>query len=117
MAGLNLSHRRIDETNPAFAADELRPRLGRRHVPWNPLGPLSVSVGPRFSHGVYPQDNEFDRRDLDVGIKWVPDGASTLNARLSLTQQTFDVSEDRDFRCHRLISWTAGHRQTQFRPC
>ena len=116
VAGLNLSHRRIDETNPAFAADELRLDSAGANVLWNPLGPLSVSVGPRFSHGVYPQDSEFDRRDLDVGIKWVPDAASTLNARLSLTRQTFDVSEDRDFRgATGLISWTwQATAKTQF---
>ncbi|MFI4928830.1 MAG: hypothetical protein ACHP83_01230 [Burkholderiales bacterium] len=117
VAGLDLSHRRVDETAAPFAADELRLDSAGANVLWNPLGPLSVSVGPRFSHGRYPQAvdlgggvlqaEEFDRRDLDVGIKWVPDGASTLNARLSLTQQTFDVSGDRDFRgATGLISWT-----------
>ena len=107
VAGLNLSHRRIDETAAEFKTDELRLNSAGVNVLWNPLGPLSVSVGPRFSHGRYPlarevgvgvfQADEFDRGDLDVGIKWVPSGASTLNARLSLTRQTFDVFDDRDF--------------------
>lgn len=117
VAGLNLSHGRIDETSTQFAANELRLNSAGVNVLWNPLGPLSVSVGPRFSHGLYPKAQdlgggvfepaEFDRGDVDVGIKWVPDGASTLNGRLSLTRQTFDVSEDRDFRgVTGLISWT-----------
>ncbi|HSW25667.1 MAG TPA: hypothetical protein VLJ62_23095 [Burkholderiaceae bacterium] len=117
VAGLNLSHRRIDETAAEFKTDELRLNSAGLNVLWNPLGPVSVSVGPRFSHGRYPlarevapgvfQADEFDRGDLDVGLKWVPSGASTLNARLSLTRQTFDVFEDRDFEgATGLISWT-----------
>lgn len=117
VAGLNLSRGRIDETAAEFASSEQRVDSAGVNVLWNPSGPLSVSVGPRFSHGRYPQArelagggfeaDEYDRRDLDFGIKWVPDGASTLNARLSLTRQTFDVLGDRDFEgATGLLSWT-----------
>ncbi|HSB22608.1 MAG TPA: hypothetical protein VLE94_05800 [Burkholderiaceae bacterium] len=117
VAGLTLAHRRIDETAPQFVSSELRVDSAGANLLWNPLGPVSLSIGPRFSHGRYPQArdlgdgaflaDEFDRRDLDFGLKWVPDGASTLNARLSLTRQTFDVLEDRDFDgATGLVSWT-----------
>lgn len=105
--GLNLAHRRIDYSAPEYADDQLRVDSVGGHVLWNPLGPLSVSLGPRVSRGRYPQArdlgggdfeaDEFDRQDVDLGIKWVPTGASTLTARLSLTRQEFDVLGDRDF--------------------
>lgn len=117
VAGLTLSHRRIDYSAAEFADEQLRVDSAGAHVLWNPRGPVSVSVGPRISRGRYPQArdlgggafqaDEFERRDLDVGVKWVPDGASTVNARVSLTRQTFDVLGDRDFEgATGLLSWT-----------
>lgn len=117
VAGLNLSHKWIDESSAAFASSELRVSSVGALALWNPLGPVSVSVGPRYSRGRYPQArdlgggvfqaDEFERGDLDFGVKWVPSGASTLNARLSLTRQTFEVLDDRDFEgATGLISWT-----------
>jgi hypothetical protein len=107
VAGLNASHRRIDYSAPEYADDQLRVDSVGANVLWNPLGPVSLSLGPRVSKGRYPQArdlgggvfqaDEFDRKDIDFGIKWVATGASTLNARLSLTRQTFDVLGDRDF--------------------
>ena len=116
VAGLTLSHRSIDYSAPAYADDQLRVDSVGANVLWNPLGPVSVSVGPRVSRGRYPQArdlgggvfqaDEYDRHDIDFGVKWVPTGASTLNARLSLTRQTFDVLGDRDFSgTTGLLSW------------
>lgn len=108
VAGLTLAHRSVDYSAAAYADDQLRVDSVAANVLWNPLGPVSLSVGPRLSRGRYPQArdlgagvvqaDEFERKDLDFGVKWVPTGASTLNARLSLTHQEFDVLGDRDFK-------------------
>jgi hypothetical protein len=116
VAGLTFAHRRIDYSAPEYADDQVRVDSVGANVLWNPLGPVSVSVGPRVSRGRYPQArdlgggvfqaDEYDRHDIDFGVKWVPTGASTLNARLSLTRQEFDVLGDRDFSgATGLLSW------------
>lgn len=108
VVGMTLAHRSIDYSAAEYADDQLRVDSVGANVLWNPLGPVSLSVGPRVSRGKYPkardlgggvfQADEFDRHDIDFGVKWVPTGASTLNARLSLTRQEFDVLGDRDFK-------------------
>ena len=116
VVGLNLAHRSIDYSAPEYADDQLRVDTVGANVLWNPLGPVSLSVGPRVSRGRYPQArdlgggvfqaDEFTRHDIDFGVKWLATGASTLNARLSLTRQTFDVLGDRDFSgATGLVSW------------
>jgi hypothetical protein len=107
VAALAASYRRVDYSAPIYADEQHRIGTVGGHVQWNPLGPVSLSVGPRWSQGRYPQArdlgggvyeaDEYDRVDVDFGAKWVPTGASTLNARVSLTRQEFDVLGDRDF--------------------
>ena len=107
VAALAASYRQVDYSAPIYANEQQRIGTVGGHVQWNPLGPLSLSVGPRFSHGSYPQArdlgggefqaDEYARTDIDFGAKWVPTGASTLNARISLTRQEYDVLSDRDF--------------------
>jgi len=108
VAGLVASYRQVDYSAPVYAADEYRVASLGGYALWNPAGPLTLSFGPRFSQGRYPnalalgngqfREDQFDRRDLDFTAKYVPTGASTLTARVSLTDQEFDVATDRDFR-------------------
>ena len=107
IATMMLSHRSIDYSAAAYADDQYRLDTVGFGATWNPLGPVSISVGPRFGRGRYPQAraatgggfeaDDFTRRDLDLGVKWVATGASTLTARLSATRQRFDLLGDRDF--------------------
>lgn len=73
---------------------------------WQPVGPLSASIGPRVTRGRYPQARQtadgfqadgFDRQDIDFGLRWAASGASTLSARMSLTRQRYELLSERDF--------------------
>ena len=107
VATLALSHRDIDYSAAQYAGDRVRMDSVGVGVQWNPLGPVTVSIGPRYTRGRYPQAHidangndvvdDFVRQDLDFGVRWVASGASTLTARLSLTRQRDDVLHERDF--------------------
>lgn len=107
VANLTLSHRDIDYSADAYAGDRLRLDMIGLGVTWNPLGPVSASLGPRYTRGHYPQArtavdgsaqaDSFVRQDIDLGLRWVASGASTLTARLSLTRQRAELFRERDF--------------------
>jgi hypothetical protein len=95
VARLALGHRRVGHTAQAFELAQVRLDSIGANVQWNPLGPLSVSVGPRATRGRVPLASDgiaraFQRRDLDLGVQWVVTGQSDLRARVSLTQQRYD---------------------------
>jgi hypothetical protein len=106
-ANATLSHSSIDYSAPAYAQNELRLDSASLGAQWNPIGPLSLTLGPRFTRGRYPharamggggfEAESFDRHDLDLTLDWTTSGASSLAARLSLTLQRFDLLSDRDF--------------------
>lgn len=101
------SHRSIDYSAPAYAQDQYRLDSLGLSGQWRPLGPLSVTLGPRLTQGRFPQarlnadgsasEDRFDRYDLDLSSTWAVSGASTLTGRLSLTRQRYDLLSDRDF--------------------
>lgn len=105
-AGASLVHRRIDYSAEAYAADRHRTDSFALSATWHPLGPVSLSVGPRFTRGHYAQARRnpdgsfdadgFDRHDLDLALNWAASGASTLSARLSVTRQRYTLLTDRD---------------------
>lgn len=107
VATATLSHRSIDYSAASYADDRYRLDSVGFGVQWNPLGPLSVTVGPRFTRGRYPQartaadgtaqPDQFDRRDLDLSLNWMASGASTLSTRLSITRQQYELLSDRDY--------------------
>jgi hypothetical protein len=107
LANVTLTHRTIDYSAASYAAEEVRLDAIGLGVKWNPLGPLSVSVGPRHTRGRYPQGRAvaagdfeatgFERDDIDLGVTWVATGASTITARLSATRQQDDELSERDF--------------------
>ena len=106
VADVTLSHRDIDDSAAAYAGDRLRVDAIGLGLTWNPLGPVSASIGPRYTRGHYPQArtnadgsaeaDDFVRQDIDFGLRWVASGASTLSARLSLTRQRADRFRERD---------------------
>lgn len=107
VANTTLSHRSIDYSAAAYADDQYRLDSAGFGAQWNPLGPLSATLGPRFTRGRYPQArvaadgtaqaDQFDRRDLDMSLHWAASGASTLSARLSVTRQQYELLSDRDY--------------------
>jgi Putative beta-barrel porin 2 len=102
-ANLALSQRRVDHTALAFERERVHLQTVGASVQWMPTGPLSLSVGPRLTRGRVPLTSDgvarsFKRHDLDVGVNWVATGESVLRARISRTQQDYDVPEQGDFR-------------------
>jgi hypothetical protein len=94
-AHLALSHRRAEYTAVAFELQRVRLNTVGASLQWNPLGPLSASIGPRLTRGHVPTasdglQRDFQRRDLDFGLHWVATGQSELRSRLSLTRQRYD---------------------------
>jgi hypothetical protein len=117
-AGLN--HRRIGHSSAAFASDELRVDGLEAGVLHNPGGVLTPSLGVRLARGRYPQArlgadgsfvaDRYERRDIDLGARWVPSGASEISARLSATREDRSVAEERSFR------GTTGRLSWQWQP-
>jgi hypothetical protein len=106
VAKLTLAHREIDHSAAVYASDRVRMDSAGFGLTWNPLGPLTASAGPRFTSGRRPQvadaaggttSDDFTRQDIDFGLRWVASGASTLNARLSLTRQRDALQRSGDF--------------------
>jgi len=102
VAGGTLSRRRVDHSALAFERDRVRLDTAGLSLQWNPLGPLSASVGPRWSRGRVPLasdgvDRSFRRSDIDFGVSWVVTGQSTLHARLSGTRQRPDQAGQANF--------------------
>ena len=102
VARLALSHRQVDHTARAFELERVRLDSAGASVQWNPLGPLSASVGPRTTRGRVPMASDgiertFQRRDLDFGLHWIATGESELRARLSLTRQRYDTPGQGEF--------------------
>lgn len=107
IASLTFSRRSIDYSAAAYADDQYRLDSLGANAQWNPVGPLSVSVGPRLSRGRFPfartaadgstQEDGFSRRDLDLMVDWRASGASTLVGRVSVTRQRYDQLSQRDF--------------------
>lgn len=107
VASVTASHRSIGYSAAAYAQDEYRLDSLGTSAQWRPLGPLSVTLGPRLTRGRFPQArlnadgsasaDRFERQDIDLSTVWLVTGASTVTGRLSLTRQRYDLLSDRDF--------------------
>lgn len=107
VASLTFSRRSIDYSAAAYADDQYSLDSLGANAQWNPLGPLSISVGPRWSRGRFPfariaadgsaQEDGFTRRDLDLTVDWRASGASSVAGRVSVTRQRYDQLSQRDF--------------------
>lgn len=105
--GASVVHRRVDYSAEAYAADRYATDSLALTATRHPLGPVSLSIGPRFTRGHYAQARRnsdgsfdadaFDRHDLDLALNWAASGASTISARLSGTRQRYTLLTDRDF--------------------
>jgi hypothetical protein len=73
-------------------------------VSWRPSDLLTLSLGGTASQSDYrapaPGDiraDENERRSVDLGARWVPTGASSVNARLSATREEYARATAQDF--------------------
>lgn len=119
VAGLNAGRRTLDYSSAIYAPDELVQNHLGLSVTWHPLGPLSITSGPRITLGRYPnaqdgngaaQPDRFRRRDWDLAAQWAVSGASQLSARVSLSRQRHDLQRSLDF------SGTTGELGWQWQP-
>lgn len=107
VASVTASHRSIDYSAAAYAQDQYRLDSLGLSAQWRPLGPLSVTFGPRLTQGRFPQArlnadgsasaDRFERQDIDLSSVWSVTGASSVTGRVSLTRQRYDLLSDRDF--------------------
>jgi hypothetical protein len=106
IASVSVSRRELDQSAAAYASQSYTLDSVALGLQLNPLRPLTFSVGPRLSHGRFPQAqidaqgqpraDTFNRGDLDLQATWRATGASTLTARLSLSRQRHRLLSDRD---------------------
>jgi hypothetical protein len=106
IASLTLSRRELDYSADAYAAQAYTLDSVGLGLQLQPLRPLTVTVGPRLTHGRFPQaetdadgrprPDTFNRADVDLQAQWRATGASILAARLSLTRQRHRLLADRD---------------------
>ncbi len=107
VASLSLSHRTLDYSAAAFVRDDFDQDSVGLGLQWRPLGPLSVTFGPRATRGRLPnaktladgsvEADGFDRHDLGLTLDWAASGASQVGARLSHSRQRYNLLSDRDF--------------------
>jgi hypothetical protein len=89
-------------------------------VRYSPSPALSFGVGGRTTDGKYPtffltapgigSPLEFDRRDIDFTIGWVPSGITRLDARISSTNVDYKQDSARD------VNGVTGSLTFGFRP-
>jgi hypothetical protein len=107
VASLNLSHRVLGYSATAYAPNQMRLGTAGAQLQWQPMGPLSLQLGPRYTRGRYPQArvladgsteaDRFDRQDIDLGLLWSASGKSSVSARISQTSQSYELGRERDF--------------------
>lgn len=99
-------HRKLDYSAVEFAAQEFDSDSLSLGVLYRPSGILTLGIAGRGTRGRYPsgsatpplgQEDEFDRKDVDLTAVWVPTGLSKVNARLSYSKEDHDRNPARDF--------------------
>lgn len=113
-------HRSIDYSAAAFTTQENSSDSVRAGLLYRLSGALRLGAGLRYTEGKYPRgvlvapgqfaEDQYDRRDIDLTARWVPTGASVLNARVSFGKQENDAQTNRDF------SGTTGSVRWEWQP-
>ena len=101
---VGLGYRRVNFSAPQFADREYKQDSANLGLVWRPSGILSLSGGVSAERTRYlaaslgqPAPDEAKRQDVYVGAEWVPTGASTVNARVSVGSQEYDLGTAADF--------------------
>ena len=102
-----LSHRELNYSLEAWDRYEYRRDTVGLGVIYRPSGALTLGAGARHTRGTFPrfaQDpsgayiaDDYDRNDIDLTAVWEATGASRVNARISVTDQSHDIAGARDF--------------------
>lgn len=110
----------LDYSNRLAAAQRLRQGSAYAGLRYRSSDALRFGAGVRFTEGKYPDffpagpgsfaPLDFERRDVDFTVTWVPTGASSLDARLSATDQSFEQDPSRD------VDGLTGALTWNFRP-
>lgn len=97
-------HRNLDYSAVEFNFAEFEQDSLSLGVLYRPSGLLTLGIAGRGTRGKYPfaaavppQEDKFDRQDLDLTAVWVPTGLSRINARLSYTKEDHERLPQRDF--------------------
>jgi len=101
------AHRRVDYSITEFEDQEYRQTVTSLGFLHGLERPLTLGVGVRYTRGRTPRYDEpapgvfvadrSTRRDLDFTATWVPSGLSTINARLSASEEDHSQAEEADF--------------------
>lgn len=91
--------RNVAESSSAFDDAELKAKSGNIGVRYRPSDLISFGLGVRRTNGNYlhgavdaeGNPDEFKRDDIDFTVKWTPSDITTVNARVSKTDQTHTV--------------------------
>lgn len=99
-----VGHRRVTFSAPEYAAREYKQDNGNFGVTYRPGGSLSLTTGVSGADTRYlaPEAGQTSadrskRHDVYIGANWVPTGASTVNARLSVGKTEYDRATEADF--------------------
>ena len=102
----SVTHRALGYDNNAYATQENSQDSYSLGLVWRPSGALSLGAGVRKTRAHYPRGvrtgsasysaDSFDRNDFDLTATWFATGASSVQARTSVTKQRHDYSTRRD---------------------
>lgn len=110
----SVGHREVAYSAAEFAPLEYRQDSGSLGVNYRFSGLLSMGTGVSVQEAEYPQaiggPDASSRRNVYVSARWVPTGASTVNARLNFGKIEFDRQTVRDF------SGATGHVTWEWQP-
>lgn len=102
----SVTHRSLGYDNDAYATQENTQDSYALGVAWRPSGKLSLGAGLRRTDAHFPRGvrtgagiygaDSFHRDDVDLTGTWMASGASSVQARVSVTKQRHDEATRRD---------------------
>lgn len=117
--GLNIgyTYRKVDFSAETWADEEYNQNTGRVGLTFGRTSVWNLGAWYRYQRTEYPYyPHPFPSTELgdtgsgnnfDFTIKWIPNGLSTVDARLSYSDITYDINTGRDFNgFNGSVSWT-----------
>lgn len=117
--GLNLGYiyRKVNFSLEQYADEEYNQNTGSIGLSYGGHGIWTYGAAFRFTRTKYPfyphpfpsteLGDTGDGKNFDFTVKWVPNGLSTVNVRLSYSDINYDINEARDFNgFNGSLSWT-----------
>ena len=94
------THRAVDYSLDAYQFRNFSQNAISLGTRYRFSGALTGGVAARFTRGSYEDravPDDYDRRDIDFTATWTPSGASSLNARISLSDTSHSEASGADF--------------------